>query len=109
MRYENVWVVAGVAALGGALAAVGGVMGWLPAPVAVAVLLGAAAAGAVLVALRVRARRARAASEPPERIWRRADGPWPAYDRRRSAGGAPGEPALPAAVGEPQRGRQPAE
>jgi hypothetical protein len=108
MRYENVWVVAGVAALGGAIAAVGGVMGWLPAPVAVAVLLGAAAVGAVLVALRRRARRRRAAAEPPERIWRRADGPWPAYDRRRSAG-TPGEPALPAAVGEPQRDRQPAE
>ena len=74
MRYENVWVVAGVAALGGAIAAVGGVMGWLPAPVAVAVLLGAS--------------------------------PDPLGGLAR---GAPGEPVVPAAVGEPQRDRQPAE
>ena len=78
-------------------------MGWLAAPVALAVLVGGVVLGALLLAFGRRARRARAAeTEAVERVWRRADGPWPAYDRRRNA---PGEPIAP----EPQRDRQTAE
>ncbi len=108
MLFENGRAAAGIVAVGGAVAAVGGGMDWLPGPVAFAVLFVAVALAAVLLWRGVRPRRARAANDPAERVWRRADGPWPPYDRRRSAAAdaavTPSTPTPPA-----PRDRQPAE
>jgi hypothetical protein len=101
MLFEKAGAAAGVAAIGGAVAAVGGGLGWLSGPGALAVLLGGVVLGALFLAWGRRAGRTHPHDESVDRTWRRADGPWPAYDRRRSA---PGEPVAPVAP-EPQRDR----
>jgi hypothetical protein len=103
MLFENAGAAAGAAVIGGVVAAVGAATGWLSGPVSVVVLLGGLVLGALLFAWARRARRVRAAEADAERQWRRADGPWPAYDRRRSV---TGDAPLPAPGSQPQRDHQ---
>ena len=95
MSLGNAKAAVGTAALGCTLAAVAAVGGWSLAAV-LAVVMGAVGVAGLLV---LRGRRARSSppAPPSDLMVRRADGPWPSYDRRRSAtADAPAPPARPA-------------
>jgi len=85
MRLGNAKAAAGTAALGFILAAVAAVGGWPPAAVVVIAVTGLAAAAYVALRARRHALRGRDPARDPDLMTRRADGPWSAYDRRRSA------------------------
>ena len=81
MRLGNAKAAAGTAALGCTLAAVAAVGGWSFAGVLAVVMVAVGLAGLLLV----RPPRAAPTGEDADLMVRRSDGPWPAYDRRRSA------------------------